>query len=125
MKYEEIYGVNVKGGLKIVSNNKMIYLKLLKTFVANTLYNEMVDAVKAGDVDEMKAKAHAIKGVTANLCLNIVNEQIKAIENDLRESKLVTIEDEKMIAFSEAYRETMVSVNLLLERPDILDTLED
>ena len=125
MKYEELYGMNVKGGLKIVSNNKMIYLKLLKTFVANTLYNEMVDAVKAGDVDEMKAKAHAIKGVTANLCLNIVNEQIKAIENDLRESKVVTVDDEKMVAFAEAYEQTMASVNLLLERPDILDTLED
>ena len=125
MKYEDIYGVNVKGGLKIVSNNKMIYLKLLKTFEANLLCNEMIDAVKAGNVDEMKAKAHAIKGVTANLSLNIINELIKSIENDLRESKSVTINDEKVIAFSEAYVKTMASVCMLLEQPEILDTLED
>ena len=125
MKYEEIYGVNIKGGLKIVSNNKMIYLKLLKTFAANTLYSEMIEAVQAGNVEEMKAKAHAIKGVTANLSLNIVNDLIKSIESDLRESKIVTMEDEKMTEFCKAYEMTMNSVNLLLESPEIMDSLED
>ena len=125
MKYDEIYGVNVKGGLKIISNNKMIYLKLLKTFSASTLYGEMIEAVEAGNAEDMKAKAHAIKGVTANLSLNVVNELIKSVENDLREGLTVTMEHEKMTAFCEAYQKTLESVNMLIEKPEILDTLED
>ena len=123
MKLEDIFGMDIKKGMKIVSNNKTIYVKLLRSFSENTLYQDLIEAVNEGDSIEMKAKVHALKGVTANLSLMDLYEQVITVENDMREFDIIRIDDEKMIELDTIYKKTMKSIACIMEDPDILDVL--
>jgi HPt (histidine-containing phosphotransfer) domain-containing protein len=123
MKKEDIYGVNVPKGLALVGNNKTIYLKLLKTFSNSTLHEELEAAVAAGDLEQIRAKAHALKGASGNLHLDQVYDLVRSIESDARESQAVTLESENVIALKASYQNTMESINMLLGNPDILSNI--
>jgi len=121
MNASGIYGVDVKKGLGMIGNNKAIYLRLLKTFTTNTIFDELKAAVAAGDQEGVRAKAHALKGVTGNLHMDELYEQIKSIEQDVKDGKAFAAGDEKLERFYDAYGRTMQSVAGILESPSVLD----
>ena len=123
LKSEELFGMDIQKGMRIVSNNKTIYVKLLHSFSANTLYQELIDSVREGNSDEMRAKVHALKGVTANLSLTNLYEQIIIVEKDIREFNTISMDDEKMIQLGMIYEKTMRSIEQIVNSPDILDCL--
>ena len=124
MRNEDIFGMDVKKGMAVVANNKTVYVRLLKTFAASTLHSELADALEAGDTSLAMAKAHALKGVSGNLRIDKVFELVKAIEADLKDGKPVTSNDGLAAELAAAYAKTLESVNMFIENPDLLTTIE-
>ena len=123
MKNEDIKGIDVKKGLSIVANNKTVYAKLLKSFSSNAFCEQLIDAINGGDMDLARQKAHTLKGVAGNMQMNELFELSRLIEAGAKDGQLVSATDEIVVRIIEANRQTMDSVNMLLDNPGILDTL--
>jgi HPt (histidine-containing phosphotransfer) domain-containing protein len=124
VKSGDLFGVDIKKGLALVANNKTLYLKLLKSFSSNTIFDELEAAVAQGDLEQARAKAHALKGVSGNLRLEQVYELSRAVEADAKESRPPDGPGGKYAELQGAYHKTMDSVNTLLANPELLNTLE-
>jgi HPt (histidine-containing phosphotransfer) domain-containing protein len=124
LRNEDIYGVDVKKGMALVGNNKTVYLKLLKSFASNALCSELLGAFDARDVEMAKQKAHALKGVSGNLHMDPLYELVKAVEGEIKESNSVSLSDGRIGELRETVGKTLDSVNMLIESPDLLDSIE-
>lgn len=60
-------GVDVTGALNRFMNNAGLYERFLKKFPADTSYQNLLNAVDAGDFEEAFRAAHTLKGVAGNL----------------------------------------------------------
>lgn len=84
--FEELkeLGVDVDGGLARINGNEKLYTRLLNTYV-KTIKGQSVPAdFASGDLEEVKEKAHAIKGTSGNLSITPVYEAYTEIMNLLR-----------------------------------------
>ena len=72
--------IDIKDGLNRLRDNKTLYGKLLKSFLANTYMDMAAAAAAAGDFAAAAAHAHAIKGSSANLSLTRVYQDSLALE---------------------------------------------
>ena len=106
--------------MAVVGNNKMVFMRLLKTFSSNTLCDEFISALKAGDSDLAKSKVHALKGVCGNMRFDKVFEILKAIEAEMKVGKALGPNDELVVDLLSAHANTMETVNLLIGNPDML-----
>lgn len=80
-------GVDVDGGLKRISGNEKLYIRLLGSF-SKSIDTYRVDADFDGNVyDDIIEKAHAIKGVSGNLSITPVYEAYTKIVDLLRAGK--------------------------------------
>ena len=123
MKSEDIKGLDVKKGLSIVSNNKAVYAKLLKSFANNAFCEQLVNAINDGDMDQVRQKAHSLKGVAGNMYMDELFELSRLIEADIKEGQPLSTTDDIVMRIVDANKQTMESINMLLENPDILDAL--
>ena len=123
LKNEDINGLDVKKGLSLVANNKTVYIKLLKSFIANAFCDQLIGAVNSGDLDQVRQKAHTFKGVAGNMHMHRLYELSRAIESDAKDGLAVSASDEIISSIVEENRLTLESVNMLLENPEILDSL--
>lgn len=73
-------------GLRNVANNKTLYLKLLKMFIAqySNSYEELCTAVKSNNMKEAQELNHKIKGVALNLGILHLGELTKSIDIALK-----------------------------------------
>jgi len=117
----ELFGVDVKRGLALVGNNKTLYLKLLNSFSQNKIYEALEDAVAGGDLEQVRAQAHALKGVSGNLHLGQVYELAKSIEGEARAQRPVARGSGMYEGFRDAYARTMDSVNAIIGDPALLE----
>lgn len=60
-------GVDVSGALNRFMNNAGLYERFLRKFPADTSYQNLLNAVEAGDSEEAFRAAHTLKGVAGNL----------------------------------------------------------
>ena len=123
MKFEDIKGLDVKKGLSIVANNKTVYAKLLRSFVSNAFCEQLVDAINGGDMDQVRQKAHSLKGVAGNMYMHELFELSRSIEAEAKDGPPISPADDMVVRIIDANRQTMDSVNMLLENPNILDAL--
>ena len=124
MKNIDIKGLDVKKGLSIVANNKIVYSKLLKSFVNNAFCDQLIEAINSGDMDQVSKKAHAFKGVAGNMHMDELFELCRSIEIDAKKGILVSLSDDKVAKIIDANKNTMESINMLLENPGIIDSIE-
>ena len=117
----ELFGINAKAGLRMLAGNAGMYARLLKTYAAGTLYAEFVAAVDAGNVQEAASKAHALKGVSANLSLNPVFEQIRDMEARLKVGEMIAPDHPDMATLKELYDKTLASIAVIVADPTILN----
>lgn len=75
------------------------YLELLELLVDTGMVDlsNMESAVKAGDSDTAARSAHSIKGASGNLGIMDIYELAKAIEAELRDNNLTSIEGQLKI----------------------------
>jgi len=124
VKYEDIKGLNVKKGLSVVANNKKLYIKLLGSFVSNAFCEQLLDAIKSGDSGQILRKAHSLKGVAGNMHMNGLYETSRIIETGVKGGVTYRMSDEIVSRLLNEYRQTLESVNMLIQNPEILDKLE-
>ena len=123
MSNEDIKGLDVKKGLSIVSNNKTVYAKLLRSFANNCFCDQLIDAINLGDMDLIRQKAHSLKGVAGNMYMNELFELSRSIEADIKDGQPLSATDDVVTKIISANMQTMKSVNTILENPDILEQL--
>lgn len=80
-------GVDIDGGLQRLGGNEALYTRLLNTFV-KAIKSQAVDPdFDTADYEDVKEKAHAIKGTSGNLSITPVFEAYTEIMNLLRAEK--------------------------------------
>lgn len=80
-------GVDVDGGLKRLGNNQNLYKRLLNTFVKAMKGQEIQPDFDMANYEDVKEKAHAIKGTSGNLSITPVFEAYSEIMDLLRAGK--------------------------------------
>ena len=124
MKNEDIKGLDVKKGLALVANNAAVYQKLLKSFVTNAFCEQLLEAVKSGDPEAIRQKAHSFKGVSGNMQMGELFELTRQIEADAKSGNAAAATDESVARLIAANKQTLESVTMLLDNPNILKELE-
>ena len=77
--------VDVKGGLARLMNNKKLYARLLKSYLATTDFMSMAEPLGTGDFEAAREKIHTFKGVSANLSVNQNFELSRELEAIVKE----------------------------------------
>ena len=78
------YGANVDEAMKRCMNNEMFYIRLVTKALQDPSFEQLSEAVGAGDLDRGFELAHALKGVTGNLALTPLYDPICKITELLR-----------------------------------------
>jgi len=76
--------INEKDAMSRLSNNKGLYLRLLKKFDGKTMLEDLLTKIKSGDAAAAEASAHTLKGVAANLSLADLREHAENIDSQLK-----------------------------------------
>lgn len=101
------FGANVDEGLGRCMGSEAIYLRLVGTIQNEKGFDQLKDALAAGDLDAAFESAHALKGVLGNLSLTPIYDPMCELTEILRARKsegtdelLATImaEREKLLA---------------------------
>lgn len=77
-------GANTDEGMGRCLNNEAFYLRLVGMAASDANFQQLHEAIDAGDLDAAFEHAHALKGVLANVALTNVLEPVKEITEDLR-----------------------------------------
>lgn len=125
MKNSDIKGVDVLKGLAVVAGNKAIYLRLLKSFISNSFCDKIIEAIAAGDSEQISHSAHSLKGVAGNMHMAGLYEYSRQIEAIAKEGGNLTVADEVVVNLIDENSRTTESVSMLMDNPGILDTLQE
>ena len=121
MSREDLAGIDVSRGLRIVNRNVKLYARLLKSFLENTLYQEFVAAVAEKDSQNSAAKAHALKGVVANLALTEISDIIVPLEEGLKKGTISLPSEAELQRLADAHARTTSAIEKILADPEILE----
>jgi len=115
-----LYGVNAKKGMALLGNNAKLYVRLLTSFASKTMYEDFLDSLDTADCGVVREKAHALKGVAANLSLEFIYEMIMAIEMDAKNGILITKDDPRLPVLDETYKKTYATIQAIIADPSLL-----
>ena len=76
--------INEQDAMSRLSNNKSLYLRLLKKFDGNKMLDDLLTKIESGDVVSAEASAHTLKGIAANLSLEDLRFHAEAIDSKLK-----------------------------------------
>ena len=82
-KMNEI-GANTSEGLGRCLNNEAFYLRMVKMAVSDTGYERLKEALEQGDLNAGFERAHALKGVLANVALTNLLDPVSEMTEFLR-----------------------------------------
>jgi PAS domain S-box-containing protein len=90
----EIYGINVREGLKRIAGNEQIYEKLLIAFLTtkSDVVEDIRKALSAGEVDTAERLAHGLKGVAGNISANGIYKLAQDLEAVIKSDSVKDIE---------------------------------
>ena len=78
------YGANVQEGMERCMNDESFYLMMVNMTLDEKNFDRLSESVKSGDRTAAFEAAHALKGITANVALSPLYEQIAALTEILR-----------------------------------------
>lgn len=81
-------GVDLDETLERFVGNEDLYFKCLNKFLSDKNFSHLMEAIKDEDPAEAFEAAHALKGVSANLGLDNLYEQMKIITEVFRAGSL-------------------------------------
>ena len=99
--------INPEDALKRVGGNKDLYIKLLGRFVDGNQYEEFLEALKSGDMENAAQKIHALKGVVANLSLEKLHEDTIALEKAIKFGEEYEV---LLMLFNNSYKTTLEKI---------------
>lgn len=77
-------GVDVDTGLKRFMNNEALYMKFLNKFLNEPTYEQLRECIQNEDYQEAFRQAHTLKGVSANLSMTLLAEDVSRLVELLR-----------------------------------------
>lgn len=77
-------GVDVDTGLKRFMNNEALYMKFLNKFLNEPTYEQLRECIQNEDYPEAFRQAHTLKGVSANLSMTLLAEDVSRLVELLR-----------------------------------------
>lgn len=80
-------GANTDEGLARCLGKEDFYLKMVTMALSDDGFEKLREAVMSGDLNEGFERAHALKGVLANVSLTTLAEPISEITEELRARK--------------------------------------
>ena len=80
--------INEEDGIARVAGNRMLYARLLKKFLKTDYISELRLLAAQGDLTELKKSLHTIKGVAANLSLELLHDATLRTETSLKDGEL-------------------------------------
>lgn len=86
-------GINFNDGVERLNNDKEMYGQLLHRFLEDTHYEQFCRAMEKGDVKEAFRCAHALKGITGNLSMVKLHEDLVPLVEELRAGRIEGTED--------------------------------
>lgn len=88
------YGANTDEGLARCMNNEAFYLRMIGMGLADANFNNLKNAVAAGNAKQAFEAAHALKGVVGNLALTPIYTPVSELTERLRgKSEMVDVTD--------------------------------
>lgn len=99
-------GIDVKEGIHRFNENKEMYEKFLNGFPEDVHYDALLKALEQKDAKEAFQAAHALKGITGNLSLNELHQNLLPLVEELRAEKLDRVA-EFLPAVQESYDKVM------------------
>lgn len=78
------FGANTAEGLERCLGNESFYLRLVSTFVNESNFDKLKDALAINDLNAAFEAAHALKGVLGNLSLTPLYNKVVEITELLR-----------------------------------------
>jgi signal transduction histidine kinase/CheY-like chemotaxis protein/HPt (histidine-containing phosphotransfer) domain-containing protein len=104
--------IDVEDGLSRVMQNKMLYFTLLHNFSGRALAGELIAHIRNNDYKQTEQKAHAIKGMAANLGLG----ELLAIIGDIEGHAKMEVSSIALISeLDKSMARTLSSIEQLLE----------
>ena len=82
------YGCKVNESMGRFLNNEDFYGKCFTKYVNDESFEELGKAIKAGDVKAAFGAAHDLKGISANMGITLVYNQVVDIVEDFRVGKI-------------------------------------
>ena len=76
--------IDVAGGLGRTLGNINLYCKFLKSFVNESMADDLIKSFGQEDLKNIAAKVHALKGTAANLGLTKLFKAAEEIEKEIR-----------------------------------------
>ena len=80
--------VDEKNAVARLGGNKKLYRSLLKSFRSDTQFEGLKNEMAAGNIEKSRLAAHSIKGVAANLSLNVLREEATKLEAQLKDDQI-------------------------------------
>lgn len=112
--------LDIKKGLSLMNSNEKLYLRLLGSFLGNTVFEDLFECFSEMDMNGAAEKLHTLKGVCANLHLKALYECIKSTELWLREGHLIVSGSKKAAEILELLLKTRIEIEKLQKKPEIL-----
>jgi HPt (histidine-containing phosphotransfer) domain-containing protein len=112
MAEDRVY-ISTAEGIKRVMNNAKLYVKLLGKFKADTSLDDMFTLLSAGEYEKAQIAAHTIKGVSANLSLTELYNQILELETQI---KAHSVSPDQITLVESAFAETLKSIDEVIEQ---------
>ena len=81
-------GVDIDETMERFVGNEELFFKCLKKFPTDKNYVLLLDAIKDGNSEDAFEAAHALKGVSANLGLNDLYNEVKVITEVFRAGRM-------------------------------------
>lgn len=85
-------GIDVQEILSRFMGNEALMMKFLLRFPQDESFQQLKGAMAANNVDEAYRAAHALKGLTGNLAMKSLFEQVCRVVEDLRGGNLNSAE---------------------------------
>lgn len=87
-------GVDLNGALERFLGKEDLYEKFLRKFPEDRNFEDLGEALKQKDYEEVLKYAHTMKGLTANLGLNTLFQILQKMVIDLRNSFYEELDDD-------------------------------
>lgn len=77
-------GFDVNRTMERFMNNETLYFKFLKKFIQDESFAKLSEAIKAKDCKQAFMYAHTLKGVSANLGIEVIHQAVIPMVEKLR-----------------------------------------
>lgn len=117
LKYINEYnrlGVNLEETMERFMDSEEMYVRFLKKFLADGNYDRFLKAAEAKNVEGAFEAMHALKGVTANLGLGKLYEEVRPMVEVYRAGKL-DVDPDNLDRFIKYYAEAIEIIEGLEE----------